>query len=217
MIYKEIVIDNLQFQFEIDVLGKYKYFFIDKNDTIKLKSKQLIITNILKHNGQIFAATSDGLKLIKRDSLHDFALNGYNMTHSYQINDNFYFISNNQLYEYNRSRTTFLLNILEYGSGIISLLLDREQHFWIGSGSGLLKVENSPFNNYGNKNNLIGSPYCIKRDPFGKLWISTGNGLFCKQDSAKIFFQALKFGSYTFDFTAQDKLLFHFWIWILYN
>ena len=56
---------------------------------------------------------------------------------------------------------------------------------------------------------MIGSPYCIKRDPFGKLWISTGNGLFCKEDSAKIFFQASKFGAYTFDFTAQNKLLFH--------
>ncbi len=209
MIYKRIVIDTLQFQFEIDVFGKQKYFIIHENNKIRLKSKQLIITNIFNYNGQICAATSEGLKRIKRDSLHDFALNGFNMTYSYQINDNLYFISNNQLYEYNGSRTTFLLNILEYGSGIISLLLDREQHFWIGSGSGLLKVENSPFNNYGKKNNLIGSPYCIKRDPFGKLWISTGNGLFCKEDSAKIFFQASKFGAYTFDFTAQNKLLFH--------
>ena len=68
MIYNKIVIDTLQFQFEIDVLGKQKYFIINENDKIRLKSKQLIITNIFNYNGQMCAATSDGLKLIPQVS-----------------------------------------------------------------------------------------------------------------------------------------------------
>ena len=208
-IYKKIVLDNLQFQFEIDTLGHKKCFLINKNDTIRLKSSHFVLRNIFNYKDQLCAATSDGLKVIKKDSLHDFVLNGLDMTYSYQIDDNLYFISNNQLYEYNRDRTTFLLNILEYGSGITSHLFDREQHLWIGNGNGLIKVENSPFNNYGKKNNLKGTPTSIKRGPEGKLWISTDNGgLFCKEDSEKMFFQASNYSALVFDFSAQNKLFF---------
>ena len=80
------------------------------------------------------------------------------------------------------------MNIQDYGSGLQSMILDRENNFWIGCGNGLLKIKNAPFNNYNKKSGLIGKPLEISRDKNAKLWVSTQRAFFVK-NSSKNFFQ----------------------------
>ena len=127
--------------------------------------------------------------MIRGDSLVDYALLGQKIDFSYVINNDFYFTSKSKLYEFNGSHITYLMNVKDYGSGLQSMILDRENNFWIACGNGLLKIKNAPFNNYNKKSGLIGKPLEISRDKNAKLWVSTQKGIFCKEDSSKNFFQ----------------------------
>ena len=147
--------------------------------------------------------------MIRGDSLVDYALLGQKIDFSYVINNDFYFTSNSKLYEFNGSHITYLMNVKDYGSGLQSMILDRENNFWIGCGNGLLKIKNAPFNNYNKKSGLIGKPLEISRDKNAKLWVSTQKGIFCKEDSSKNFFQVSHQMAIAFEFTDDEKLFFH--------
>ncbi|MBF35730.1 MAG: hypothetical protein CL838_00770, partial [Crocinitomicaceae bacterium] len=140
------------------------------------------ISNIFSYSGKSWVLNDNKLKiildekLIPQDSLFE-ANNISEISHVVVINEELYFISKNNLYEFNGLELIKLINGANYSS-LKSLFKDRENNLWVATDNGVLKFRQSPFFCYNEKNNIKGRLSCFMDDSEGNIWLCSDFGLY---------------------------------------
>ena len=200
----------------------YKVFSDDKFNTslqITENAKSYLpntignISNIFSYSGKSWVLNDNKLKiilnekLILQDSLFE-ANNIREISHVEVINEELYFISKNNLYEFNGLELIKLINGANY-SILKSLFKDRENNLWVATDNGVLKFRQSPFFCYNEKNNIKGRLSCFMDDSEGNIWLCSGFGLYKKDERATDFKKILNGKISNFVIDKHDNIIMY--------
>ena len=171
------------------------------------------ISNVFSYSGKIWVLNDKKLKiildekLIPQDSLFE-TNNIREISHAEVINEELYFISNDNLYEFNGLELIKLVSGTNY-NGLKSLFKDRENNLWVATNNGVLKFRQSPFFCYNEINNIKGNVYCSVDDSQGNIWVSTKFGLYKKDERATDFEKILKGPIINFVIDKNDNIIMY--------
>lgn len=210
LIWEKFTFDSLTF-----ILSRYdprenNLSLVKNKDTITIEHKGYFVWKVFQFKDKILISTDKGIKLLNENKLEDFILNNQNISDVLIIDDDLYYVLNNNLYEFNGMHSSLLIEGKNYGGNISSIFLDREKNIWLCTGNGVVKVENTPFYHYSKSHNLLGKPTEIKRNKDMSLWVGTGSGIFSKNDTSSNFEKKIKYPVEDFEFLNENEIILHF-------
>ena len=171
------------------------------------------ISKVFNYSGKNWVLNDKKLKIIldKKSIFHESLFEANNIgeiTYAEVINEELYFISNNNLYEFNGLELIKLISGTNY-NGLKSLFKDRENNLWVATNNGVLKFRQSPFFCYDEINNVQGVVNCLSDDSKGNIWVATDFGLYKKDERATDFVKILNGSIRNFVINKHDNIIMY--------